>query len=83
MCFYILAADVCEDLQKCKIKVSLKQGKPKTCYFSFFLLSSHLRSQLSMCVAQSISSKQLALVDPCGMVRHQHTHTHIYKHTLP
>lgn len=28
-----------------------------------------------MCVAHSVSSKQLAQIDPSGMIQHQHTHT--------
>lgn len=42
---------------------------PSSCLLSFLL-----RSQISMCVAHSISCKQLTQVDPSGMVRSQ---THI------
>lgn len=71
--------DVYQCLQQLKIKLTFRRGKlllsltpfltPSSCLLSFLL-----RSQISMCVAHSISCKQLTQVDPSGMVRSQ---THI------
>ena len=77
--------DVFQPLHQCKITLTFTRAElPLSSSFLLVpsrLVSSLLRSRISMCVAQSISSEQLAQVDPAGMVsshQQQHTRAHAW-----